>query len=120
MTIDISTLSAEQLDELIAKAAKRRAELEPSHATQPPPQCEAILNPAWHTAPAPTGVLFMLRHPGLGWLGFVLPHEHRVHLTSLWLHQSLLYRPPEPAAPVADAPVPSPPNLGAGGSGTLH
>jgi hypothetical protein len=62
----------------------------------------------------------MLRHPGLGWLGFVLPHEHRVHLASLWLHQSLLHKPAaEPASDPATAPTP-PPNVGAGGSGTLH
>ena len=69
------------------------------------------------------GVLVMLRHPGMGWLAFVLPHEHRVHLTSLWLHQSLLHKPAEAAAaPTAETPVEPPPtpNFGAGGSGTVH
>ncbi len=123
MNIDLSELDAAQLDALIAAAAKRRAELGPQ-SEQPPPQCEAVLNPAWHTSPLPNGVLMMLRHPGMGWLAFVLPHEHRVHLTSLWLHQSLLYKPAEesaePAATETPVTPPPTPNLGAGGSGTVH
>ncbi len=93
MSIDLSALTAVQLDELLVAAAKRRAELAPPPDMQPPAQCDAIVNPAWHTGPIPTGMLFMLRHPGLGWLGFALPHEHRVHLATLWLHQSMLYQP---------------------------
>ncbi len=123
MTIELSSLSATELDELIAAAVKRRAELKPEPATQPPEKCEAIVNPAWHTSPLAQGVLFLLRHPGLGWLGFVLPHEHRVHLASLWLHQSLLHKQPPAEAAVEPDPTPSPPmppNVGAGGSGTLH
>ncbi|TLY51454.1 MAG: hypothetical protein E6K53_07470 [Gammaproteobacteria bacterium] len=119
MNIDLSALDATQLDALIAAAAKRRAELGPQ-SEQPPQQCEAVLNPAWHTSPLPNGVLMMLRHPGMGWLAFVLPHEHRVHLTSLWLHQSLLYKPAEAATTAADTPVAPTPNFGAGGSGTVH
>lgn len=119
MNIDISHLSAAELDELIARAAERRAALEPAPPAQPPEKAEAVLNPAWHTSPLPNGVLFMLRHPGLGWLGFVLPHEHRVHLTTLWLHQSLLYKPAEAAAASA-ALGPVAPNFGTSGSGTVH
>ena len=119
MNIDISDLSAAELDELIAHAAARRATLEPAQSAQPPEKTEAIVNPAWHTSPLPNGVLFMLRHPGLGWLGFALPHEHRVHLASLWLHQSLLYKPVEAATPVAAAAAIAP-NFGTGGSGTMH
>ncbi|MEP6939638.1 MAG: hypothetical protein ABI846_07730 [Rudaea sp.] len=122
MDIDLSPLNAEQLDALIDAAAKRRAELAPAIALQPPPQCEAIVNPAWHTAPLPTGVLFMLRHPGFGWLGFALPHEHRVHLSTLWLHQSLLHPAQAAASAPASVPVPIavPPADGTGGSGSLH
>ena len=117
MSIDISQLSAAELDELSARAAERRKTLEPAQPAQPPEKAEAIVNPAWHTSPLPNGVLFMLRHPGLGWLGFVLPHEHRVHLTSLWLHQSLLFKPMESAAGQTTAIAP---NFGTGGSGTVH
>lgn len=117
MAIDLTTLSADELDSLIVAAAKRRAELTPGHSDQPPAQAEAIFSPAWHTAPVPQGVLFMLRHPGLGWLGFVLPHEHRVHLTALWLHQSMLFKPVEV---VQTNQVPSILAPGAGGSGSVH
>ena len=119
MSIDISDLSAAELDELIARAAARRATLEPVQSLQPPERAEAIVHPAWHTSPLPNGVLFMLRHPGLGWLAFALPHEHRAHLASLWLHQSLLYKPVETPAP-AVAPAAITPNFGTGGSGTMH
>ena len=117
MSIDISQLSAVELDELIARAAVQRASLEPAQAAQPPEKAEAIVHPAWHTAPLPNGVLLILRHPGLGWLAFVLPHEHRVHLTSLWLHQSLLFKPVEAEIAPALAPASS---FGSGGSGTVH
>ncbi len=121
MSIDLSALTAVQLDELLVAAAKRRAELAPPPDMQPPAQCDAIVNPAWHTGPIPTGMLFMLRHPGLGWLGFALPHEHRVHLATLWLHQSMLYQPAAVPAPAAEVPVPPPtPAVGAGGSGSVH
>jgi hypothetical protein len=119
MSIDISRLSAAELDELIAQAVARRATLEPVPPMQPPEKVEAVVNPAWHTSPLPNGVLFVLRHPGMGWLAFVLPHEHRVHLASLWLHQSLLFKPTESASAPA-APVAVTPNVGTGGSGTVH
>ena len=119
MNIDISDLSAIELDELIARAAVRRATLEPAQPVQPPEKVEAIVNPAWHTSPLPNGVLFMLRHPGLGWLGFALPHEHRVHLASLWLHQALLFKPADSTVTAAAA-APILPNFGTGGSGTMH
>ncbi len=122
MSIDLDALCAAQLDELIAAAAKRRVELEPAQAVQPPGRIEAIVNPAWHTSMLPTGVLFMLRHPGFGWLGFALSHEHRAHLATLWLHQSLLHRPEAAAAPAVAPPAPVPiiPNFGTSGSGTVH
>lgn len=119
MSFDLSALTAAQLDELLVAAAKRRAELAPAPDMQPPAQCEAIVNPAWHTAPLASGVLFMLRHPGLGWLGFALPHEHRVHLATLWLHQSMLHKPAAAPAPL-ELPVPPTPSAGAGGSGSVH
>jgi hypothetical protein len=119
MPIDLSELNAAELDELIAAAAKRRVELKPDHPMQPPEQCEATFSPAWHTSPLPQGALFILRHPAFGWLGFVLPHEHRVHLSMLWLHQSLLHKPAEVATTPA-MPEIAPTNLGSGGSGTLH
>ena len=97
----------------------QRAALEPAQPAQPPEKAEAIVHPAWHTAPIPNGVLLILRHPGLGWLAFVLPHEHRVHLTSLWLHQSLLFKPTEATAAPAPA-TPPPSSFGIGGSGTVH
>jgi hypothetical protein len=64
--IDISQLEASELDELIAKAAARRATLEPAHSTEAPKQAEAIVNPQWFTCLVEPGTLFQVRHAGLG------------------------------------------------------
>ena len=93
--MDISALSAPELDELIARAAARRATLEPSHATQAPKQAEAILNPPWFTCLVDSGTLLQVRHPGLGWLSFVIPPNERAQLLGIMLNQAL-YRPTGP------------------------
>ena len=33
----------------------------------------AIIDPAWHVSPHEQGQVLGLRHPGLGWIGFLLP-----------------------------------------------
>lgn len=95
--MDITALSATELDELIARAAARRASLEPPHATQAPKQVEAIVNPQWFTCLVDPGTLFQVRHPGFGWLSFVIPSNERAQLLGILLNQAL-YRPTSPTA----------------------
>jgi hypothetical protein len=97
--MDITALSATELDELIAKAAARRATLEPPHAPQAPKQAEAIVNPQWFTCLVDPGTLLQIRHPGLGWLAFVIPPNERAQLLGILLNQAL-YRPAGPTAAV--------------------
>lgn len=34
---------------------------------------EALFDPLWRTSPHDDGAALLVRHPGLGWLGFVFP-----------------------------------------------
>jgi hypothetical protein len=108
--MDISNLSAPELDELIAKATVRRASIEPAHSNAPPKQAEAIVNPQWFTCLVEPGTLLQIRHPGLGWLSFVIPTNERAQLLGILLNQALF----KPAGPTA-----TPPPSVSGGS-TFH
>jgi len=90
LEIDISQLSASELDELLAKAAARRAIVEPAHPTEVPKPDKAIVNRQWFTCLVEPGSLFQIRHPGYGWLAFVIPPNERAQLLSLLLNQALL------------------------------
>jgi len=87
--IDVTQLSASELDDLIAKAAARRATLQPAHPPEAPKQAEAIVNPHWFTCLVEPGTLLQLRHPGVGWVSFVLGPNERAHLLGILLNQAL-------------------------------
>lgn len=89
--IDLSNMTAGELDKLIFEAAQKRAGMEPPVPREHPKSTEAVLNPAWYTEAIEIGGLFQIRHPGFGWLTFILPHAERAHLLSVWLHQSLTF-----------------------------
>jgi len=110
LPIEISELSTAELDELIAKAALRRATLSPPHSTDVPKQAEVIVDPQWFTCLVDPGTLLQIRHPGLGWLSFVIPPNERAQLLGLLLNQALL----KPTAASA-----GPPPSVSGGS-TVH
>ena len=105
--IDVSQLFAAELDLLIAKAAVRRASLNPPHSNEVPKQAEAIVNPQWFTCLIEPGTLFQVRHPGLGWISFVIPPNERAQLLGLLLNQAL-FNPISPSS--------SPPASASGGS----
>jgi hypothetical protein len=94
----------------MAKAAERRAMLEPVHPYQAPSEADAIIDPAWYTGLVEPGTLFQVRHPGYGWLSFVIPPNERAQLLCAFLNQALF----TPQTNVANAPAPV-----AGGS-TVH
>ena len=114
--MDVSSLSATELDALIAQFAKARIDKQPLPPTEAPKVTEAILNPAWYTMLVNEGTLFQIRHPGLGWMSFVIPAPERAHLMALLLQQALL-SPHPPAASPAPPTVPQP---GPGSGGKLH
>ena len=108
--IDLSQLSASDLDELIARAAVLRAGQTPPHSTEAPKQAEAILNPQWFTCLVEPGTLFQVRHPGLGWLSFVIPPNERAQLLGILLNQALF-------KPIGPSTSPSP---SVSGGSTFH
>ena len=109
-SVDLTPFSASELDELIAKAAARRATLQPPPPLEAPKQAEAIVNPHWFTCLVEPGTLLQLRHPGLGWLSFVIGPNERAHLLGILLNQALV-RP-------ADKSAKPPPSLS--GGTTVH
>lgn len=104
--IDGTSLSANalQLDAIIEGLIVARAQLRPQHPTQPPlgQRVDAIVDPHYWTNRDPeSGMsLLMLRHPGLGWLSFMLPAAERKRLAHLLIEQSQV--------PTSDAPAEPP------------
>lgn len=107
---DLAKLSAQELDELLVRAAKHRASLQPAPPTEHPKPTDVVVNPGWYTALIDSGTLLQVRHPGFGWLSFLIPANERAHLLSLFLRQALFV--PEQGA--GNAPPP-----GSAG-GTVH
>ena len=118
MKIDITKLSATDLDELIDQASRLRMTLQPEHSFQAPQEIAAIDNPAWFTVLTDVGTLLQLRHPGFGWMSFIIPDQERAHLLALLLQQALLAnshgnKPVTTTAPTTATPP-------SGGGGKLH
>jgi len=88
-------LSASDAEDYIHYFSRHRAELadEVSNDLDPGARLDGIVNPAWRitseallsdgTTTTPTedyGLTLILRHPGMGWLSFLLPHKEAAAL----------------------------------------
>lgn len=113
--IDISKLSAEELDDLITRAAKRRGTLQPPHAdAQPQGEIQATFDPKWYITGMPNGTLLQIKDPGHGWLNYVIaPASRAVLLAHMLQHALTPLAPPQGAVQV---PTPA----ASSGGGTLH
>jgi hypothetical protein len=84
------TIQADELSLMIAKLAEARAVMSAPISREPPQNCRelAAIDPIWRTNPPlhpdVNGVLLRLRHPGFGWLTFILPH-HEAAALGKWL-----------------------------------
>jgi hypothetical protein len=87
--IDLTKLTAEELDDLLARAAKHRASLLPAPPAEHPKPVDVAVNPGWYTALVGSGTLLQVRHPGFGWISLLIPANERAHLLSLLLRQAL-------------------------------
>lgn len=114
--IDLSKLSAAELDELIASAAKLRQSLQPAVALEPPQTSEATIDPAWRSLMHGANTVLQLRHLGLGWVTVIIPPHERANLLTTFLRQALT-PPPVQAAPPGSPP---PPPLESSGGNTVH
>ena len=78
-----STLNADEMDDLIAGLGHLRAALNQQVRTEPDrgagTRYIVVVDPAWRTGPSPhaeiDGIVMRLRHVGLGWVSFLLPHR---------------------------------------------
>ena len=90
MNIDVSKLNAAELDDLIAKAAKRRINLSPSIPIKwPEGNVNAIVDPSFALTPNPQGTLIQIRDPGCGWLSYVATPETRANLIGILMQHAL-------------------------------
>ncbi|MEO7760928.1 MAG: hypothetical protein ABIS68_03335 [Casimicrobiaceae bacterium] len=115
MQIELSSLTATDLDQLIAAATTMRATLSPPvPATNPQGEIQAIGDPKWFLTSVPGGTLLQIRHPGHGWLNFHIPALSRAFLLSFLLQQALIE-----TSPQTPAATPQPPATASGGT-TVH
>lgn len=80
-------LSGADLEQLAGELASARASLSPQVALEPEPGfASPVQSPIWKTALSHSAegecVVLALRHPGLGWLSFRLPHNAAAALAS--------------------------------------
>ncbi len=84
-------LPAKVVDAVIHGLAHLRGQMTPPVPEQYPvgQTLQAIALPDWYTEIEPsTGLTNLcLRHPGLGWLAFLLPPAHLDQMTELWAQQ---------------------------------
>ena len=114
--IDLSRLSAAELDELIASASKLRQTIEPPVALEPPQTSEATVDPAWRSLTHGANTVLQLRHLGLGWVTVILPPHERANLLTVFLRQALSVSAPPAVVPDPSAPSP----LASSGGNTVH
>jgi hypothetical protein len=88
--MDLSNLTAEQLDELIADAVKRRADMKPEHPKEPPSNFTALLDPFFNYSVWEGNTLLRIRHPGMGWIAVLFSPASRAALASAFLHHALM------------------------------
>ena len=107
---DVKQLSTEDLDALRDAIALERVKRKPEVPMEQPRTMEAAVDPRWYITLGEAGTFLQLRHPGYGWVGYLLPPPSRAALASFLLQHALL------PAPKADTP---PPVVWTGG-GTVH
>jgi hypothetical protein len=111
---DLKQMSTADLDALLESISLERAKREPPVAMEQPQKMEAAFDPKWYVSLTGPNTILQLRHPGFGWVGYVIPPPSRAALATFLLQHSLM--PPAPAA----APPNAPPPAASSGGGTVH
>jgi hypothetical protein len=107
---DVKNLSTEDLDALLEAVSLERAKREPAVTMEQPRTMEAAMDPKWYVSLSGANTFLQLRHPGYGWVGYVIAPASRAALASFLLQHALL------PAPKTDTPPP----VVSGGGGTVH
>jgi hypothetical protein len=107
---DVKQMSIEELDALRDAIALERIKRKPEITMEQPVTMEAALDPRWYVTLAEAGTFLQLRHPGHGWVGYLIPPASRAQLASFLLQHALMPPPkPDTQRPVVSA-----------GGGTVH
>ena len=106
---DPKALSTAELDALMLAISLERVKREPPVAMDQPATIEAAFDPKWFVSMVGPNSIVQLRHPGYGWVGYLIPPTSRATLAAVLLQHALM----PPAKPDA------PPLITAGG-GTVH
>ena len=115
MPIDVSKLTLAELEDLIARAAKRRSAMNPPITdAQPQGELQATFDPKWYITGVANGTLLQIKDPGHGWLNYIIAPASRTVLLSHMLQHALM--PPATGTDVMPAPNPVP----AVGGGRVH
>jgi|SRR3989338_5010318 len=115
--MDISNLTATELDELISKAAEKRAGMMPHISYDPPKDGTFTFNPGWYVDLVDTGSLVQIRSPGVGWVSVVIPPIDRARIASMLTMHCLMSAATQ-TSPTTAAHTPT--ITGVGGGGVLH
>lgn len=107
---DVKLMSTADLDALRDAITLERAKREPQVPMEQPKTMEAALDPRWFLSMIDANTFLQIRHPGHGWVGFVIPPPSRAQLLAFLLQQALS----PPVKPDATAQVAS------AGGGTVH
>jgi hypothetical protein len=107
---NVDSMSTSDLDALLQSIALERAKREPPVTMDQPATMEAALDPKWYLSLSDENTFLQLRHPGFGWVGYVIPPAPRAALATFLLQHSLL----PPTKPEMPSPVTST------GGGTVH
>lgn len=87
---DVKLLSTADLDALLAAITLERAKREPQVPMEQPKTMEAAIDPRWYLSMANSNTFLQLRHPGHGWVGYLIPPASRAQLLSFLLQQALM------------------------------
>jgi hypothetical protein len=105
-------MTTEELDQLLNAISLERAKRQPQVSMEQPRTMEAALDPRWYLSMADGNTVLQLRHPGFGWVGYVIPPTSRAQLVTFMLQHALL--------PVAQPGTPGAATVVLGGGGTVH
>jgi hypothetical protein len=107
---DLKELSAAELDALLLAISLERVKRDPPVSMEQPQTVEAAVDPKWFASMTGANTFMQFRHPGYGWVGYMIPPASRATLAAVLLQHSLM--------PVS-RPDAAPPVVMTGG-GTLH
>ncbi len=80
MELDLSALSTEELDRLILKAGIERCLRRPEVSFELPQKVQAFPDPTWQANGQAHGLVLNFRHPGFGWITFLLQPNEAIKL----------------------------------------